>query len=156
MWRDHRVKSARRREKGVRSIQLGWMRRDNETFDAPLPTAPNRKDAQFQQRCAKRKMGMESSIIHKSLLKHVATSQRSLEVSFSKKRKKWGVFQRYAWDLLSEGNQSWIDDNDLRTSVDKLMLIRSTNHRTKNLINKAKPINNLSQILARWNCRSSC
>ena len=33
-----------------------------------------------------------------------------------------------------------IDDNDLRTSVDKLMLIRSTNHRTKNLINKAKPI----------------
>ena len=33
-----------------------------------------------------------------------------------------------------------IDDNDLMTSVDKLMLIRSTNHRTKNLINKAKPI----------------
>ena len=26
------------------------------------------------------------------------------------------------------------------TSVDKLMLIRSTNHRTENLINKAKPI----------------
>jgi hypothetical protein len=66
------------------------MRRDNETFDAPLPTTPNRKDAQFQQRCAKRKMGMESSIIHKSLLKHVATSQRSLEVSFSKKGKKMG------------------------------------------------------------------
>ncbi len=33
-----------------------------------------------------------------------------------------------------------IDDNDLRTSVDNLILIRSTNHRTKNLINKAKPI----------------
>jgi hypothetical protein len=33
---------------------------------------------------------MESSIIHKSLLKHVATSQRSLEVSFSKKKKKMG------------------------------------------------------------------
>jgi hypothetical protein len=38
-------------------------------------------------------MGMESSIIHKSLLKHVAASQRSLEVSlFKKKRKKWGYF----------------------------------------------------------------
>jgi hypothetical protein len=74
------------------------MRRDQDEiyFDAPLPTASNHKDAQFQQRCAKGKMGMESSIIHKSLLKHVATSQRSLEVSFSKKRKKWGVFQRYA------------------------------------------------------------
>jgi hypothetical protein len=33
-----------------------------------------------------------------------------------------------------------------------LILIRSTNHRTEILINKAKPINNLSQILARWNC----
>jgi hypothetical protein len=30
--------------------------------------------------------------------------------------------------------------NDLRTSVDNLILIRSANHRTKNLINKAKPI----------------
>ncbi len=62
-----------------------------EYFDAPLPTASNRKDAQFQQRCAKGKMGMESSIIHKSLLKHVATSQRSLEVSFSKKKIMGGI-----------------------------------------------------------------
>jgi hypothetical protein len=70
------------------------MRRDRDEiyFDAPLPTASNRKDAQFQQRYAKRKMGMESSIIHKSLLKHVATSQRSLEVSFSKKQKKNGGY----------------------------------------------------------------
>jgi hypothetical protein len=70
------------------------MRRDQDEiyFDAPLPTASNRRDAQFQQWCAKGKMGMESSIIHKSLLKHVATSQRSLEVSFSKKKKKGGYF----------------------------------------------------------------
>jgi hypothetical protein len=68
------------------------MRRDQDEiyFDAPLPTASNCRDAQFQQRCAKGKMGMESSIIHKSLLKHVATSQRSLEVSFSKNKKKMG------------------------------------------------------------------
>jgi hypothetical protein len=32
-----------------------------------------------------------------------------------------------------------IDGNDLRSSVNILMIIRSTNHRTKNLINKAKP-----------------
>jgi hypothetical protein len=37
-------------------------------------------------------MGMESSIIHKSLLKHVATSQRSLEVSFFKKKEKNGGY----------------------------------------------------------------
>jgi hypothetical protein len=38
------------------------MRRDLDEryFDAPLPTASNRKDAQFQRRCAKGKMGMES------------------------------------------------------------------------------------------------
>ncbi len=51
-----------------------------------MPTASNRRDAQFQQWCAKGKRGMESSIINKSLLKHVATFQRSLEVSFSKKK----------------------------------------------------------------------
>jgi hypothetical protein len=43
------------------------------------------------------------SIIHKSVLKHVAISQRSLELSFSKKRKKWEVFQQSAQGLLSEG-----------------------------------------------------
>jgi hypothetical protein len=57
------------------------MRKDQDEiyFDAPLPTMSNRRDAQFQQRCAKGKMELESSIIHKSLLKHVDTSQRSLE-----------------------------------------------------------------------------
>jgi hypothetical protein len=44
-----------------------------------------------------------------------------------------------------------IDDNDLMTSVDKLMLIRSTNHRTENLINKAnqpiqQPLTNPGQV----------
>ncbi len=39
-----------------------WMRRDGDEihFDAPLPTASDHRDVQFQQRCAKGTMGMKS------------------------------------------------------------------------------------------------
>ncbi len=41
---------------------LDWMRRDGDEihFKAPLPTASNRREAQFQQRCAKGTMGLKS------------------------------------------------------------------------------------------------
>jgi hypothetical protein len=44
-----------------------------------------------------------------------------------------------------EHDEHEIDGNDLRSSEDMLMLIHSMNHRTKNLINIANLINNLSQ-----------
>jgi hypothetical protein len=72
------------------------MSRDQDEiyFDAPLPTASNRRDAQFQQRCAKGKMGME--LYHHS--QKFAQAGRYLpEVTRSLfSTKKWGVFQQYA------------------------------------------------------------
>jgi hypothetical protein len=67
-----------------------------KNFDALSPTASSRKDAQFQQWCAKGKMGMESyhhSQKFAQARRYLPKVTRSI---FFKKKKKWGVFQRFA------------------------------------------------------------
>ena len=106
MWRDHRVKSARQREKGVRSL-LGWMRRDWDEMMHHCQPRPTVRTRSFNNGVQKGRWEWNHPSFTKVCSSTLLPPKGHLKYLFQKKRKKWGVFQRYAWDLLSEGNQSW-------------------------------------------------
>ncbi len=122
-WRDHRVKSARRRGKVPSQSQSG----DERYHDAPPPTASNRKDAQLSTTVCKRDDGGNHQ--SENFAQACRYLPRSLESSFSKrkkkKEKKGGVIQRYAWDLLSEGKsilKSFVSLENILHLVDEDMV----------------------------------
>lgn len=81
-WRDHRVKSARRRGKVPSQSQSG----DERYHDAPPPTASNRKDAQLSTTVCKRDDGGNHQ--SENFAQACRYLPRSLESSFSKRKKK--------------------------------------------------------------------
>ncbi len=104
MWRDHRVKSARRREKGVRSL-LGWMRRDRDEMMHHCQPHPTVRTRSFNNGVQKERWEWNHPSFTKVCSSTLLPPRGHSKYLFQKKRKKWGVFQRYAWDLLSEGNR---------------------------------------------------
>jgi hypothetical protein len=59
-------------------------------------SASNCKDAQFQQQCAKGKMGMESYHYSQKFAQARRYLPKVTRIIFFKTNKKWGVFQQYA------------------------------------------------------------
>jgi hypothetical protein len=80
-WRDHWVKSARKRGKVPSQSQSG----DERYHDAPPPTVSNRKDAQLSTMVCKRDDG--SNHQSENFAQACRYLPRSLESSFSKKKK---------------------------------------------------------------------
>ena len=94
MWRDHRVKSARRREKGVRPISA-WMNEKRSRWSTlmhhcqPRPTVRTRS---FNNGVQKGRWEWNHPSFTKVCSSTLLPPKGHLKYLFQKKRKKWGYF----------------------------------------------------------------